>query len=82
MAFSQLTYRDSLRDIEACMDSRPTKVYHLGLRSNVSRSALADANQRGGWRIYFELAQIGRGLKDTVYALDPTTIDKCLSLFP
>lgn len=96
MAFAQLTYRESLRDIEACLGAQPTKLYHLGLRGNVSRSALADANEGRDWRIYFEFAQsligtarrlyaqepIGVDLKDTVYALDSTTIDLCLSLFP
>lgn len=96
MAFAQLTYRESLRDIEACLCAQPTKLYHLGLRGNVSRSALADANERRDWRIYFEFAQsliriarplyaqdaIAVELQETVYALDSTTIDLCLSLFP
>ena len=96
MAFAQLTYRESLRDIEACLGAQPGKLYHLGIRGNVSRSALADANEGRDWRIYFEFAQalirIARRLyakepldvelSETVYALDSTTIDLCLSLFP
>ena len=96
MAFAQLTYRESLRDIEACLNAQPSKLYHLGLRGNVSRSALADANEGRDWRIYFEFAQaliriarplyamdpIAANLSETVYALDSTTIDLCLSLFP
>ena len=96
MAFAQLTYRESLRDIEACLRAQPTKLYHLGLRGTVSRSALADANERRDWRIYAEFAQaliriarrlyaedsLGVDLTETVYALDATTIDLCLSLFP
>jgi len=96
MAFAQLTYRESLRDIEACLCAQPTKLYHLGIRGNVSRSALSDANEARDWRIYHEFAQaligiarrlyaeepIGVDLKETVYALDSTTIDLCLSLFP
>jgi hypothetical protein len=96
MAFAQLTYRESLRDIEACLCAQPAKLYHLGIRGNVSRSALADANEGRDWRIYFEFAQaliriarrlyakepLGVELSETVYALDSTTIDLCLSLFP
>lgn len=96
MAFAQLTYRESLRDIEACLRAQPTKLYHMGLRGTVSRSALADANERRDWRIYAEFAQtlirtarrlyaqdaLLVDLAETVYALDATTIDLCLSLFP
>lgn len=96
MAFAQLTYRESLRDVEACLRAQPTKLYHLGLRGNVSRSALADANEGRNWRIYGEFAQaliriarplyarepLGVEFSETVYALDSTTIDLCLSLFP
>jgi hypothetical protein len=96
MGFAQLTYRESLRDIEACLGAQPAKLYHLGIRGKVSRSALADANEGRDWRIYFDFAQalirmarrlyakepIGVELSETVYALDSTTIDLCLSLFP
>jgi IS4 transposase len=96
MAFAQLTYRESLRDIEACLRAQPTKLYHMGLRGTVSRSALVDANERRDWRIYAEFAQalirtarrlyaqdsLSVDLAETVYALDATTIDLCLSLFP
>ena len=96
MAFAQLTYRESLRDIESCLRAVPNKLYHMGIKANVSRSTLADANEKRNWRIYADFAQvlihIARGLyinddfgielKDTVYALDSTTIDLCLSLFP
>jgi len=96
LSFAQLTYRESLRDIEACLRSQPSKLYHLGIRGNVSRSALADANEGRDWRIHFEFAQALIGiarrlyatetlaieLSATVYALDSTTIDLCLSLFP
>jgi hypothetical protein len=96
MAFAQLTYRESLRDIEACLCAQPTKLYHLGIRGRVSRSALADANEARDWHIYYEFAQaligiarrlyakqrLGIDLNETVYALDSTTIDLCLSLFP
>ena len=96
MSFAQLTYRESLRDIEACLRAQPTKLYHLGVRGKVSRGALADANERRDWRIYAEFAQaliriarrlyarepLGVDLHQTVYALDSTTIDLCLSLFP
>ncbi len=96
LAFAQLTYRESLRDIESCLRAQPAKLYHLGLRGNISRSALADANEERDWRIYYEFAQaliriarplyandpIGAEISDTVYALDSTTIDLCLKLFP
>lgn len=96
MAFAQLTYRESLRDIEACLRAMPEKLYHMGIRGNISRSTLADANESRDWRIYADLAQrliyqarelyadsdFGLELKETVYALDSTTIDLCLSLFP
>lgn len=96
MAFAQLTYRESLRDIEACLGAQPAKRYHRGIRGNVTRSNLADANERRDWRIYGEFAQalirlarrlyaeepLAVELDNTVYALDSTTIDLCLSLFP
>ena len=96
MAFAQLTYRESLRDIEACLRAQSSKLYHLGIRGNISRSALADANETRDWRIYYEFAQalitiarrlyadepLAVELANTVYALDATTIDLCLSLFP
>src|SRR5438445_13848131 len=75
MAFAQLTYRESLRDIEACLRSMQSKLYHRGFRGNVFRSTLADANESRDWRIYADFAQV-------LYALDSTTIDLCLSLFP
>ena len=95
MAFAQLTYRESLRDIEACLRAQPAKLYHLGLHGKISRAALADANERRDWRIYAEFAQaliriarqlyarepLGVDLHQSVYALDSTTIDLCLSLF-
>lgn len=95
MAFAQLTYRESLRDIEACLRAQPEKLYHMGIRGKVSRSALADANEERDWRIYYEFEQalirmarelyaeesLGIELKETVYALDSTTIDLCLSMF-
>ena len=96
MAFAQLTYRESLRDIEACLRAMADKLYHMGIRGRVSRSTLADANERRDWRIYAALAQVlideARGLyaseplavdlQQTVYALDATIIDLCLTLFP
>jgi len=96
MAFGQLTYRDSLADIETCLRSRQPQLYHLGIRGRVSHSTLADANQNRDWRIYHDLAQtliqrarrlygqddLGLELDKTVYALDSTTIDLCLKLFP
>jgi len=96
MAFAQLTYRESLRDIEACLRAQPAKLYHMGIRSQISRNTLAHANQVRDWRIYADFAQVliqaarslyseeplGIELNQTVYALDATTIDLCLSLFP
>lgn len=96
MAFAQLTYRESLRDIESCLRSRPSKLYHMGFRCGISRSTLADANETRNWRIYADFAQVlihearelyknedfGIELDQTVYALDSSTIDLCLSLFP
>jgi hypothetical protein len=96
MAFAQLTYRESLRDIEACLRSVTGKLYHLGIRSKVARTTLADANESRDWRIFADFAQvliriarplyaadpIGVDLDHSVYALDSTTIDLCLSLFP
>ena len=96
MAFAQLTYRESLRDIEACLGSMNSKLYHMGIRGNISRTTLARANENRDWRIYADFAQVlihsakdlylnddfGLDLKETVYALDATTIDLCLSLFP
>jgi len=96
MAFAQLTYRESLRDIEACLRVAQHKLYHMGIRGKVSRNTLANANQVRDWRIYADFAQVliatarslyandkfGVELDDTVYALDSTTIDLCLSLFP
>jgi hypothetical protein len=96
MTFAQLTYRDSLADIEVCLRSRRDLLYRLGFRSTIAHSTLADANRERDWRIYADLAQsligrarrlyaaepIGAELAQTVYALDSTTIDLCLSLFP
>ena len=96
MAFAQLTYRESLRDIEVCLSAQAAKLYHMGFRQPVSRSTLADANERRDWRIYADFAQrliaqarklyaadsFGVDLSNTVYALDATTIDLCLSMFP
>jgi len=96
MAFAQLTYRESLRDIEVCLAAQAGKLYHMGIGGAVARSTLADANESRDWRIYFELAQrlivkaralyvdeeFGVELANTVYALDATTIDLCLSMFP
>ena len=96
MAFAQLTYRESLRDIEACLRAIQPKLYHMGIRGRVSKSTLADANEKRDWRIYADFAQVlihiarslyakeefGVELDQTVYALDSTTIDLCLSLFP
>ncbi len=96
MAFAQLSYRESLRDIECCLRAMHEKLYHMGIRGKVSRSTLADANEKRDWRIYSDFAQIlihearqlyvdddfGLELKDTVYALDASTIDLCLSVFP
>jgi hypothetical protein len=96
MAFAQLTWRESLRDIEVCLSAQPSKLYHMGFRAAVKRSTLADANETRDWRIWAEFAQrliaqarelyksesLGIELTETVYALDATTIDLCLSLFP
>src|SRR5471032_2976964 len=96
MAFAQLTYRESLRDIEACLGAQAGKLYHMGIRSSVARNTLANANAVRDWRVYADLAQsligiarrlyagepFGVDLKDTVYALDASTIDLCLSVFP
>jgi hypothetical protein len=96
MAFAQLTYRESLRDIEACLRSLQGKLYHMGFRGKISRSTLADANESRDWRIYADFAQVlisiarclyaddplGVELNQNLYALDSTTIDLCLSLFP
>ena len=96
MSFAQLTYRESLRDIEACLRSLNTKLYHIGIRGKVSRSTLAEANEKRDWRIYADFAQsliekarnlyinepFGVDIDETVYALDSTTIKLCLSLFP
>jgi IS4 transposase len=96
MGFAQLTYRESLRDIEACLGAVPDKLYHMGFRSTISRATLADANERRDWRIYADFAQgliaearrlyvdepLGVELEQTVYALDASTIDLCLSVFP
>jgi hypothetical protein len=96
LAFAQLTFRESLRDIEACLRSVSSKLYHMGFRGKVSRSTLADANEAHDWRIYADFAQVlihiarpmyaneslGFDLDSTVYALDSTTIDLCLSVFP
>ncbi len=96
MAFAQLTYRESLRDIEACLNAQSSKLYHMGIRSRVARSILAEANEKRDWRIYADFAQsliqiarrlyadeaLGVELDNTVYALDATTIDLCLSVFP
>ena len=96
MAFAQLTYRESLRDIEACLRAQRAKLYHMGIRGHVSRATLADANEKRDWRIHADFAQaligiarrlyvddpFGVDLDNTVYALDATTIDLCLTLFP
>lgn len=96
MAFAQLTYRESLRDIEACLQAQRLKLYHMGIRGKVSKSTLADANEKRDWRIYADFSQVliniarplyvnddfGVDLENTVYALDSTTIDLCLSTFP
>jgi hypothetical protein len=96
MAFAQLTFRESLRDIEVCLRAQRSKLYHLGIRSVVARNTLANANAVRDWRIYADFAQsligiarplyidepFGVDLKNTVYALDATTIDLCLSVFP
>jgi Domain of unknown function (DUF4372)/Transposase DDE domain len=96
MAFAQLTFRESLRDIETCLSAQSSKLYYMGFRNSVRRSTLADANETRDWRIYAEFAQrliaqarrlyagdsLGVDLDNTVYALDSTTIDLCLSVFP
>src|SRR5260370_38840971 len=96
MAFAQLTYRESLRDIEACLRAVQPRLYHVGIRARVSRSTLADANETRDWRIYADFAQglirtardlyvnepLAVDLANTVYALDATIIDLCLSVFP
>ncbi len=96
MAFAQLTYRESLRDIECCLRAHPSKLYHMGLRGHVSRSTLAHANENRDWRIWADFAQtlirtarelyandsFGVELDQTAYAFDSTTSDLCLSLFP
>jgi len=96
LAFAQLTYRESLRDIEVCLSAQAAKLYHMGIRTPVKRATLADANERRDWRIYADFAQrlikhahklyatedLGLDLSNTVYALDSTTIDLCLALFP
>lgn len=96
MAFAQLTYRESLRDIEACLRAQQQKLYHMGIRGTVAKSNLADANEQRSWHIYADLAHsliitartlysnetFGIDLEQTVYALDATTIDLCLSMFP
>jgi transposase len=96
MFFAQLTYRESLRDIEACLRAMQNKLYHMGIQGKVSRSTLADANENRDWRIYADFAQImihaarklyrdeqfSTELDETIYALDSSTIDLCLSVFP
>lgn len=96
LAFAQLTYRESLRDIESCLRAMQSRLYHMGFRGRVSRNTLAHANETRDWRIYADFAQIliaqarslyagedlGIELENTVYAFDSTTIDLCLSLFP
>src|SRR5246500_3123185 len=96
MPFAQLTFRESLRDIEVCLRAQRPKLYHLGIRSAVARNTLANANAVRDWRIYADFAQrligiarllyaqdpFGVDLQETVYALDTTTIDLCLSVFP
>ena len=96
MAFAQLTYRESLRDIETCLGAVGGKLYHMGFRTSVARSTLADANESRDWRIYADFAQtliatarqlyagdtLGVDLDQSLYALDSTIIDLCLTLFP
>jgi hypothetical protein len=96
MAFAQLTYRESLRDISACLNAVPERLYHMGIRALVARSTLAEANEQRNWRIYADFAQVlisharrlyqdepfGVEIEETVYALDSTTVDLCLSVFP
>lgn len=96
MAFAQLSFRSSLRDIETCLRAMQSKLYHMGICGNVSRNTLANANEKRDWRIYADFAQVliniarqlyrdeklDVDLDETIYALDSTTIDLCLSLFP
>ncbi len=96
MAFAQLTYRESLRDIEVCLRAQNTKLYHMGIRGKISKSTLADANENRNWKIYSDFAQVliqiarplyadddfGVDLNQTVYAFDASTIDLCLASFP
>jgi len=96
MAFAQLTFRESLRDIEACLRSVQNKLYHIGFRGKISRNTLANANEKRDWHIYADFAQVlihtardlyvnepfGIDLEQTIYALNATTIKLCLSLFP
>jgi len=97
MTFAQLTYRSGLRDIEACLNAQPSRLYHMGIKGRPTRTNLANANQFRDWRIYYEFAQLliararklyqddqpfSQELDSTVYALDSTTIDLCLSVFP
>ena len=96
MAFAQLTYRESLRDIVVCLRAQQNKLYHMGFRSRISRNTLSNANKKRDWRIYADFAQaliniarqlyinedFGIELQQTVYALDATTIDLSLSVFP
>lgn len=96
MAFAQLTYRESLRSIEACLNSQKSKLYHMGIRASVSRSTLAEANEQRDWKIYADFAEslikiarplyaeedLGLDLDNTIYALDASTVDLCLSVFP
>ena len=96
MAFAQLTFRESLRSTESCLRAQHSKLYHMGIRGGISRSTLADANEQRDWRIYADFAQnliqvarplyagddLGLDLDNTIYALDATTIDLCLTAFP
>jgi hypothetical protein len=96
MSFAQYTHRESLRDIEACLQAQSSKLYHMGLRSSISKRTPADANEQRDWRIYADFAQalikiarplyagdeLGLDLKNTVYALDTSSIDLCFSVFP
>jgi len=96
MAFAQLTFKESLRDIETCLRAMEPKLYHAGFRGRIAKSTLADANEKRSWQIYADFAQIliakartlysndsfGIDLKNAAYALDSTTIDLCLTLFP
>ncbi len=96
MSFAQLTYRESLRDIEACLRAQQDKCYHMGIRGNISRNTLSNANKVRDWRLYADFAQalikmarplyaqedLGLDLDNTIYALDASTIDLCLSIFP